>query len=148
MKTILTIALVGSLTIPTNLLEEHFIERFDAAFAAEVAQFPRDKQKHILMSRGVFGTVAADLLDPTAAGLEKFIVTLAVGYNKELKDKGIPSEDILDHLSVMLLQVQQIDAKTRIYGLDTGDLLADMFGASAALMLYSDMELYINAGGP
>lgn len=123
--------------------EDEFFEEINRLFYLEIELFPVDKQKHAMVSKAAFHLADTKSENPFCSGLEAALLVLEVGYEKELGDKGIEDEELVAKWTEMRLLLRDIDDRTQRYGLDTGDLLADLMGVSASLLNYADMELHL-----
>jgi hypothetical protein len=109
----------------------------------EIKKYPEDKQQHYIYSKNYFRIVNVNSEERFTIGLEAFMKTMEIGYIKEMNDRNLTNDEIYKEWESIYKSILVIDRFARENNLDRGDLIADLFGASTALLIYSNAEMDI-----
>jgi len=139
----------------TKLDQDDLVFDFELAFNKFVNLLPKDKQQHVLISKGLFGLVDVgnELSNPVVISLAALLLVLKIGFEKELKDIGLDINNnpiniivpslIGDDLKEFHEKLKNLEVFITHNKLDTNDLLADALGIYAAVLLYTAGETKI-----
>lgn len=108
-----------------------------------------DKTKHIVASRGLYtlggDTTEKSIDDPLQILVSSFIGTLAIGIEKECKDRNLPVDEFDTLFRDKLKNIQDELIEVMVYAdqykLDRGDLYAGFIGIAIGMLSSACREL-------
>lgn len=120
--------------VPKPKPPSSFETELTQAIEKEMTNAPEDKQKHYTVSKGLFNVVPVQSQTTAGVLFEACMMALQVGYEKELRDRGVSSDVNWD---IIYTELRKLDSQIAEAGLDEGDLFADWIGISEASIIYS-----------
>ena len=131
-------------TVPTQPKPIDFFLAYNELFDAELqANFPTDKQQHAFFSKGLFivGIMTSPHTEKSIQHLDAIIAAYETGFNKELTDKGFTKEIAVEEFDKIRQALTNLNQISKDKNLDTGDLMADLFGIGSGLVVHSDFAV-------